>query len=148
MPRSMTPAELAQLRVVERLGTERDARDPGLAQGRRITALVGSRVGLERDLRVVRERETLPHPTEQTRDLVGRKQGRRATAEVHRSERRPTARSWRPEGRVNGIGPQLELDEQRVEELPDPVPRATRGRPGDDHEIAIGTERDAEREMD
>ena len=64
--------------------------------------------------------------------------------EVDGLERRPR----RPELGVERVGPQRELDRQRLEEGGDPRPRSARRRAGHDDEVAVRTERDAERDVD
>ena len=49
---------------------------------------------------------------------------------------------------VERIGTQVDLGQDRGEVLRDPVARATSRGPGDDHEIAVRTERDAEGNVD
>ena len=100
----MTPPKLSQLGVIERLGTERDARDAGAAQGRRIASLVGPGVRLDRDLGILGDPQALTHPGEDPLDLVGRQEGRRAAAEIDRRQRRPPARAGLTEPPVEGIG--------------------------------------------
>ena len=70
MSRTVAPPELAQLRVVERLGAEGDPRDAGTVERSRIAALVRPRVGLDRDLGVVREPEPFTNATQETLDLA------------------------------------------------------------------------------
>jgi hypothetical protein len=71
---SVATAELAQLGVVERLRPEGDPGDPGAAEGRRFATLVGTGVGLERDLGALRDPEPLADPVQEPRDLVGGEQ--------------------------------------------------------------------------
>jgi hypothetical protein len=54
---AMPAAESAKLGIVERLGAERDPRDAGVGQARRVAALIGPGIRLERDLRIRRDAE-------------------------------------------------------------------------------------------
>jgi hypothetical protein len=117
-------AELAQLGVVERLGAERHPGHAGAVHGRWVVALVRPGVRLERDLGAVRDPETLANPPQEPLDVVGRDQRGRSAAEIDRRQRRPCLVTGRPERRVEGIRPQLDLDHQGVEELADAIARA------------------------
>jgi hypothetical protein len=148
MPRAMPPAELAQLGVIERLRPERQPADPEVAPRDRVAPLVRSRVGLERDLGIRCEAEARPHPREKVLDLAGGQERGRPAAEVHRVEYRPIRSPGQTEGPVEHVRSQLDLAQKRIKERADPVARPPRRRPGDDHEVAVRAERDAERDVD
>ena len=78
----MHPPERAQLRVVGTLQTERNAVEAALAQRAERTAIHRAGIGLGGDLRVLFEREGIPHAVEQCAELLCRKHRGRAAAEI------------------------------------------------------------------
>jgi hypothetical protein len=108
MPSAMPATELAQLRVIERLRTERHPGDAGATESDGIAALIGARVRLDRDLGIGRQSESLPDASEDALHLVDREERRRAAAQVDRLERRaparPRAAPGRPERGIQCIG--------------------------------------------
>jgi hypothetical protein len=77
-------AEALQLAIIERLHTETETVDAGVAK--RGEPLGGGRfwIGLERDLGVTREPKRLAAGGEQPRNFFGLEQGRRAATEEDR----------------------------------------------------------------
>ena len=74
--------------AIQALGAERDPVDPGPGQGRRVAALVGPGVRLDRDLGAVGDAEPLANSSSRPGDVVGRQERRRPAAEVDGVERR------------------------------------------------------------
>ena len=74
-------AERLQLRVVEALHADRQARDAGGAKRAEALALEGAGVGFQRDLAAGLQRQPRAHVGEQPIDRFGREQARRAAAD-------------------------------------------------------------------
>ena len=144
VPRLVAATDATQLRVVERLRPDRQPRDAGANPAGRIAALVRSGIGLERDLGIDREAVSRPDPIDEVGDDVGLEEGRRPATEVQRLE----GRSGPPEGRIQGIGSQIQLGLERGDEGVHAGARAARRGARIDDEIAVRAERDAERDVD
>ena len=142
--RPVPPAQPPEQARIERLRAHRQAVDPGRDEGAGIPALVGPRVGLDRDLRAVGEPETLARERHEAGDGRRRQQGRRPAADVQGVEGEPP----RPEGRVERIRPQPDLRQQGVRERRHARPRPARGGTRVDDEVAVRAQRDAERDVD
>ena len=127
-----------------RLGADRQPGDADSAKRGGVAPLIGSGIGLQGDLGAIRDAEPGPNPIDQLADGRRREQRRRPAAEVDRLERRPPA----AERRVKRVRAQVELGKERRNERGDACLRSARRRPGVDHEVAVRTERDAERDMD
>ena len=136
----MTPAETPELTVVERLGPDREAVHARCPEPGEVADLVRTGVGLKGDLGVIGQPQSVGHSVEQRADLLHGHQRWRAAAEVHAAQR--SARR-RPRG-----GPQLKLGMDRTQHGLDATVRAPSRAPGHDHEIAVRTQREAEREVE
>ena len=123
--RAMPPAEAPELGVRERLGPQRDARDPGLPKRPGVAALVGSGICLDRHLGVRGEPEPQADEVEQAGDRLPRQERRRPAAQVDGLE-------WRPDGAerlVQRVGAQRQLGAERTDKRRNPGSRAARSRP-------------------
>ena len=150
----MAAAEPGELGAIEALRADRQAPDPGPDESRRIAALVRPGIGLEGDLRVVRQPEASPDVVDQSSDDLSRQQGRRAAADVEGFEGRTTGRvdgrprARRPKGLVERTGSQVNLGLEGIRERVNSVARSARSRSGIDDEVAIRADRDAEGNVD
>ena len=96
----VSPPQASQEPAVKALGADRQARHAGGTESGQVAAVVGSRVGLERDLRARRDAEPAVDVVEQTRDRRGRQQGWRATPDVDARQRRVAPAGGRRAGRA------------------------------------------------
>ena|SRR5438034_5924613 len=103
----MTAAEAPQLRPVEALGSERDARDAGPNRRRQVAALVRPGVGLQRHFGPGADAEPGANGVEYLGQRVRRKQRGRAAPEIDRVERRAAARAHRPKRIVERVAPEM-----------------------------------------
>jgi hypothetical protein len=101
----MHAAQGLQVRVVEALDTERQARDAGIAVGAEAVALEGAGIGLERDLAAGLQLQPRAQVAHQPFDGGGREQAGRAAADEH------AVHGAAPHQRQRGI----QVGQQRVE---------------------------------
>ena len=85
----MQPAQPLKLLVPKGLDTETETIDAGVSKRLQPLRGDGFRVGLERNLGVVRQRERLPARLDETLDFARLEQRRRSAAEIDRVGRRP-----------------------------------------------------------
>ena len=79
-------AERMQEAVIETLDAERQTVHARGEEAGEFRALEGSRIGLERDFRVGRERDARTHGRQQPIDRLRREEARRAAADEHRAD--------------------------------------------------------------
>ena len=117
---------------------------PAADQRRRVASLVRPGVGLDGDLRARRQPEPRPDMGDQRRQRLRPA----ASTACRRRGRASRAAAAPPERRVERVGAQVELDVDGRQERLDPAPRPAGRRPGEDDEVAVRAERDAERDVD
>jgi hypothetical protein len=140
----VAPPQPPELSLVHRLRTDREAVDAGDTEPGQVSELVSAGVGLERDLGVGRDPQPGSHVLHQRVDLASCHQRGRSAPDVDADQRGAIP----SETFVQARGPQGQLGVDSGQQRRDTVARPTSLGSGHDHEVAVGTERDAEREVD